>query len=147
MQVTRYVRIYADDRGEFHFADVDVSLAPVDFAPPAAPLNLAPLFPAAQCFFMGFPLDWGGDVPHPAPRRIVTCMLQGEVEVDVSDGETRRFPPGAVALLEDTTGKGHRTRVVGAEPVLLFGAALADYNCSDPLPGGASPVTGRSALG
>jgi hypothetical protein len=29
-------------------------------------------------------------------------------------------------LLEDTIGKGHVTRIVGAEPVLILGVALAD---------------------
>jgi len=28
----------------------------------------------------------------------------------------RRFGPGAVMLAEDTTGRGHSTRVVGTEP-------------------------------
>jgi hypothetical protein len=49
-----------------------------------------------------------------APGRQIMCVLQGEVEATASDGETRRFPPGAVLLLEDTIGKGHATRVVGA---------------------------------
>jgi hypothetical protein len=126
MQVTSYVRIFADDRGESHFIDVDVSLAPVNFAPPAAPLNVASLFPASGCFLVGGPHDWGGDVPHPSPRRQLICVLQGEFDATASDGETRRFPPGAVLLLEDTTGKGHATRVVGASPFVILGVALAD---------------------
>jgi uncharacterized cupin superfamily protein len=53
-------------------------------------------------------------------------MLRGEVEVTASDGETRRLSPGGLLLLEDTTGKGHATRVVGGEGFLLVGIALAD---------------------
>jgi hypothetical protein len=53
-------------------------------------------------------------------------MLRGEVEVTASDGETRRFSPGGLLLVEDTTGKGHSTRVVGGEGFLLVGIALAD---------------------
>ena len=41
-----------------------------------------------------------------------------------SDGEVRRFPPGALLLLEDTTGKGHITRIVSEEAVLIFSVAL-----------------------
>jgi hypothetical protein len=52
------------------------------------------------------------------------CVLRGEFEATASDGETRRFPPGAVLLLEDTTGKGHVTRVVGTGPFLILGVAL-----------------------
>jgi len=35
----------------------------------------------------------------------------------MSDGTVRRSGPGAVALLEDTTGQGHITRVIGDEAV------------------------------
>ena len=31
----------------------------------------------------------------------------------MTDGEVRRLGAGDVALLEDVSGKGHRTRVVG----------------------------------
>lgn len=41
-------------------------------------------------------------------------IIQGVVEVDVSDGEKRRFEPGSVVLLEDVTGKGHTTEAVGS---------------------------------
>jgi hypothetical protein len=37
--------------------------------------------------------------------------LQGEMEIEASGGETRRFGPGTMLLVEDRTGKGHRTRV------------------------------------
>ena len=126
MQQARYTRLYADDHGESHFADVDVGLAPIDFAPPAPPLNVATLYPAAQCFLLAGPADWGGDVPHPTPRRQLFCLLQGETEVTASDGETRRFRPGDVLLLEDTHGKGHATRGVGGGSFLLLGVALAE---------------------
>ena len=36
----------------------------------------------------------------------------------MSDGEVRRFGPGSVTLVEDTTGKGHTSRVVGSDEVL-----------------------------
>ena len=53
------------------------------------------------------------DEPHTAPRRQLIVSLSGESEVTVSDGETRRFGPGSVVLVEDTSGKGHRTRRIG----------------------------------
>jgi hypothetical protein len=43
--------------------------------------------------------------------------MSGELEVEVSDGEIRRFSAGSLVLLEDTTGKGHLTRVVGSTGV------------------------------
>jgi hypothetical protein len=55
--------------------------------------------------------DW-----HPAPARQLVVLLDGEIEIEVGDGELRRFGGGEVLLLEDTTGRGHRTRNVGAVP-------------------------------
>jgi uncharacterized cupin superfamily protein len=34
-------------------------------------------------------------------------MLEGMVEITVSDGEVRTFVPGDIVLVSDTTGKGH----------------------------------------
>ena len=36
-------------------------------------------------------------------------FLSGETEIEVSDGEKRKFVPGDVLLLEDTKGHGHYT--------------------------------------
>jgi hypothetical protein len=46
--------------------------------------------------------------------------------VQTSNGEVRRFGPGDVVLLEDTTGKGHRSRVVGDRDVLGAVVQLED---------------------
>ncbi len=126
MQRARYARLFADERGESHFDEVEVALEPVDFAPPAPPLQVAAPFPAARCSFVCAPPGWGGQVPHPAPRRQLFCTLRGEYEVTAGDGETRRFPVGSVLLLEDTTGPGHATRIVGGGDVLLLAVALPD---------------------
>ena len=126
MQRAGYVRLFADERGESHFEDVDLDLAPVDFAPPAPPLHVAALAAATRCFFVDAPADWDGRVPHPAPRRQLFCNLRGEYEVTASDGQTRRFPAGSVLLLEDTSGEGHATRVIGGAEVLIVAVALDD---------------------
>ena len=112
----RYVRIYADSTGESHFDEVSVDLSIHDFAPPAAPLYVSAPIPVAQMMFITLPPGWDGDW-HPAPRRQYWAQIAGQVEVEVGDGETRRFNPGDVALLEDVTGKGHVTRVVGPDEV------------------------------
>ena len=108
MQVTR---IYADESGESHFEDIEVSVSPVDFAPPAPPLHISSPVASAQMLFASLPRGWFGDW-HPAPRRQYWVGLRGTVEVSVSDGASRRFGPGSVVLLEDVSGKGHVTRVV-----------------------------------
>ncbi len=67
-QLANYVRFYTDDSGESHFEDLDIALAPVDFAPPAGPLNVAQFLPATQSLGVGFPAGWAGETPHPSPR-------------------------------------------------------------------------------
>ena len=108
----KYTRICCDVDGESHFEDVYVEVAPVDFAPPAPPLNLAAPLEAERAVLCEFPAEWFGDW-HPAPRRQFIFQMSGELEVQVSDGEIRRFYAGSLGLLEDTSGKGHLTRVVG----------------------------------
>ena len=114
----KVVRVYSDSAGQTHFAEVEVPLTAVNFAPPAPPINLSALSPASQYGFMSAPPGWDGDW-HPAPVRMLTIYLAGEVEVEVSDGAVRRFRPGDVTLAEDTTGKGHRSRVVGSRDAVL----------------------------
>ena len=113
MRVARYVRLYADAAGESHFEEVAVPLATADFAPPAPPMHLSAFRPAARWAFFEIPAGWVGDW-HPTPHRQVFFWLAGEVEVAASDGEVRRFPAGTALLVEDTTGRGHRSRTVAA---------------------------------
>jgi hypothetical protein len=49
---------------------------------------------------------------------------RGEYEVTSSDGAVRRFPPGSVLLLEDTTGQGHSTRITSSEDCIVFAVGL-----------------------
>ena len=121
----KYTRYYADESGESHIEDVEVELTPRDFAPPAPPLHLSPMVPATGVAFVRFPAGWDGDW-HPTPRRQLFFFLAGELEGETSDGERRRYGPGSAALLEDTTGKGHRSRVVGDGEVLAAVVQLAD---------------------
>lgn len=98
--------------GESHFEDVSVTVAPVEFAPPAPPLNMAEPMEVERAILCTIPSEWVGDW-HRAPRRQFYIQLSGNLEVAVSDGEIRKFSAGSFVLLEDTTGKGHLTRVVG----------------------------------
>ena len=124
MQAT-YVRLFTDEDGESHFQDLAVTLKAQDFAPPAAPLQIAPFLRTADSLWVGAPPGWGGEEPHPTPQRQLFCVLRGTAEVTASDGSMRRLAPGSVLLLEDTAGKGHSTRIVGAHELLVFAVALA----------------------
>ena len=54
--------------------------------------------------------DW-----HTAPRRQYVITLSGQGELEVAGGKKIAVGPGHIELVEDTTGKGHITRVTGTE--------------------------------
>jgi hypothetical protein len=103
-EVFRVTRVWADEVGVTHFEDVGIPLA--DAGSIGA---LSEPWPAGQVVFRttgpDYDFDW-----HPAPERQLVVLLDGEIEIEVGDGEKRSFRGGDVLLLEDTTGPGHRTR-------------------------------------
>lgn len=104
---------------------MEVELTATDFAPPAPPLQLSPMTAATGVAFVRFPAGWDGDW-HPTPRRQYFFFLSGKIESETSDGDHRSFGPGSVVLVEDTTGRGHRARVLGDDDVLATVVQLAD---------------------
>ena len=69
----------------------------------------------------GTVLDW-----HTAPRRQYVITLSGQGELEVSGGKKIRVGPGHIDLVEDTTGKGHITRVTGTEDRVTLQLPLSD---------------------
>jgi len=116
---TSYTRLFADDEGESHFADITVELVLAEFAPPAPPMGVSSPLPATQAAFMNGPAGWTGDW-HVSSARNLFVVLSGEWEIETSDGSMRRFSSPQVLLAEDTSGKGHRSRVVGNEDSLAL---------------------------
>jgi uncharacterized cupin superfamily protein len=100
MKVTR---IYTGPDGHSHFEEVEI--------------EVGKLQPGDGVLFRDEPpgkvQDW-----HPAPRRQYVVTLAGEAEIEISDGTKRRFGAGAIMLADDTTGRGHITRVVSKTPRL-----------------------------
>ena len=113
-----YYHIYTDPDGESHFEELDLSMSSVDFAPPAPPLDCSEFLDAKRVTIIHALLGWQGDW-HPAPKRQLMFHLKGEVEGETSDGQVRVIKPGTIVLLEDTTGKGHRSRVIGTEDAVI----------------------------
>jgi len=110
-----YVRVYADSDGETHFEDVYVPA--VERSSPTGTVDAltAPLRTDGVVFRTVLS-EASDTVPHNAPRRLLIVQIDGSVEVEVSDGEVRRFGPGSALLVEDTTGKGHVTRSLSGGP-------------------------------
>jgi hypothetical protein len=125
----KYTRLYSDETGESHFEDVELEFQSVDFAPPAPPLDISTFGPSADCSILRARPGWKGDW-HPAPFRQLHFYLAGEIEAEASDGQRRRLRAGEIALVEDTTGKGHRSRAVGSEDTVIAVVKLSDPRLS-----------------
>ena len=114
----KYVHIYTDPSGESHFEDVEVALSPLPVDSAAPPILVSSFIAADQLAFARCPPSKDGDW-QTAPCRQFLFFLTGENETEVSDGEVRRFGPGSIVLLEDTSGKGHCGRFVGTVDALV----------------------------
>ena len=106
----RVTRIYTGPDGESHFEDIEIALEEEGAVGQWSKLNNATgiIFGelASDCKW-----DW-----HNAPRRQFVITLDGEGEIEIGDGTRRRFKAGDVLLAEDTTGRGHITRVLNNIP-------------------------------
>lgn len=51
---------------------------------------------------------------HPAPRKQYMLYLTARVEIGLGDGTSVIMEPGDALLAEDTTGRGHTSRVLQA---------------------------------
>ena len=115
--IFQYLEIFSDAQGISHLKD-----GRLNWQGRVGTSNLPTLAtaatPAKQIRFIRLPKgqqqDW-----HPAPAKQFVIVLSGMVEVETEDGQRQTGGPGSVALVGDTTGRGHRTNVVGDEEVVL----------------------------
>ncbi len=107
----KIVRLYTGTDNESHFEDIDVEMNQqgVD--------QVSALQPSHGIIFRSAPASHRSSY-HTAPRRQYVITLSGQVEIETGDGTVRRFGAGDVMLAEDTSGRGHITRVVGDQPRL-----------------------------
>ena len=113
-----YAKLYTDAADVTHFADESLPWQHTVRGTPPVPRWTTAFQDAQSIGYLragaGYVSDW-----HPAPRKQFSLVLSGAMEVEASDGETRVFTPGTVLLVTDLTGRGHQTRAVGAEDLLL----------------------------
>ena len=57
---------------------------------------------------------------HEAPRRQFVVVLGGELEIVTSLGHAERLRPGDVLLADDVGSKGHISRDVGDQPLMMM---------------------------
>jgi hypothetical protein len=98
----KYLRVYADGKGESHFSDMEIAMST-----PAAATNIQFLtLPGkAEALPDGSTADW-----HNTPARQFVISLDRTFEIETSDGQRRQVRPSGVVFMEDTWGKGHKTR-------------------------------------
>jgi len=101
MKVTR---VYSDENGDSRFEDVDIEL--FDNGEIG---HLSEKIDVKLMQFRKVSPDYDYDFHH-APQRQFIVLLDGGVEITTSLGETRQIQTGEILLMEDTTGKGHKTK-------------------------------------
>lgn len=117
------IRVYTSADGESHFEDLHVPMLPSRYG------VLSSLVPLEGVRFRETPV--GGELDfHTAPARQFIVTLQGEVEITVSDGETRRIAEGGIMLAEDVTGRGHITREIRGPRLSLFLPVTPEFDAS-----------------
>lgn len=106
----KITRLYTGTDDRSHFEDLEVAFeSRGDFGLFTIPE------PAKAFFFREIPPGWEYQWHNVVCREYV-IMIAGKAEIEVGSGETRVFRRGDILLAEDTTGQGHRTRVLGRRP-------------------------------
>jgi hypothetical protein len=102
-------RVYSDSNGDSHFEDLEIPLKEARNVG-----RLSDVLPATGIIFREVEpfYDWNF---HTAPQKQYIILLDGKIEIETSLGEKRIFQAGEVLLVEDTTGKGHKTRNLQSE--------------------------------
>ena len=98
------VRIYSDEKGDSHFEEITVPLKENGMVG-----RLSAGVAAKEVIFREVEPAYDWDF-HTAPQKQYIILLDGEIEIETSLHQKRRFRGGDVLLVEDTTGKGHKTR-------------------------------------
>ena len=100
----KITRIFSDENGESHFEDLEIPLVDqgeIGFL--SEDINVKKLQ------FRTVSADYDYDF-HCAPQIQYIVLLDGGVEIETSLGEVRQFETGKILLVEDISGRGHKTK-------------------------------------
>ena len=97
-------RVYSDDNGDTRFEDINIPLTDAGEIG-----KLSEHLPVKSIIFREVEATYDYNF-HNAPQKQYLILIDGGIEIETTLGEKRTFQPGDVLLLEDTAGKGHRTR-------------------------------------
>lgn len=100
----KITKVYSDPAGDSRFMDIEIPLADagnIGF--------MSESILAQEVIFREVAATYNWDF-HTAPQRQFVILLDGAIEIETSLGDKRQFGTGEILLLEDTEGKGHKTR-------------------------------------
>jgi quercetin dioxygenase-like cupin family protein len=109
-------RIYTGTDGQSHSEEIEIKITNG---------NNSDMLKATGVQFRRQPPGYFNDW-HVGPRRQFIITLSGRGEIEVAGGRKIALVPGRIELIEDLTGKGHITRVVGSEDRVSIAIPLAD---------------------
>jgi hypothetical protein len=122
----KYSRVWTDEAGESHLADLTPTFIDTEnYAIGVPVVGLSPPLNAGVVHFVKFPAGWVGDW-HPTPTRQKYILVEGQMGGATSDGSELVLQPGDCGLLEDTSGKGHRSWTVGDKDAVMIMVTLPD---------------------
>ncbi len=101
----RIFHVFATPDGETHFEELMV----------ASTAGVLPLTGLRAISYKPNKVDW-----HHAPAPQFAINLTGDLEVETSDGSKHKIGPGDLVFMEDTTGKGHVTRLLSPVTALFI---------------------------
>src|SRR5690606_23348104 len=100
----KLTRIFEDAKGDSHFEVLEIPLqdaGEIGFLSESLAVSSLQLRKVSPDYDYDF---------HRAPQRQYIVLLDGGVEIETSLGEKRKFTTGEILLVEDVTGKGHKTK-------------------------------------
>jgi len=101
----RLIRIFTGDDDQSHFSVGEIeALNAISKSEPAQTISFEETSAGAS-------LDW-----HNAPHRQYVITLSGRLEFETRSGVKQVVEPGDILLAEDTSGGGHRWRLVDDQP-------------------------------
>jgi len=99
-------RLYSDENGNSHFKDFEIELSD---AGEIGKLSIK--YPVKDIIFRETSGTYDYNF-HTAPQKQFIILLDGIIEIETSLGRKREFRSGEILLVEDTEGKGHKTKSV-----------------------------------
>lgn len=97
-------RVYSDSNGDTRFEDITIPLKDAGEIG-----KLSEDVSVKSIIFREVEASYDYNF-HNAPQKQYLILIDGGIEIETTLGEKRQFQTGEVLLLEDTKGKGHRTK-------------------------------------